>query len=58
MTGTGPYQLTDVLEGSSWTYTKNDDYWRNDPKFPDNRLPYADTVEYLVVNDPCGPSPH
>ena len=53
VTGSGPYQLTDVLEGSTWTYTKNDDYWRNDPKFPDNRLPYADTVEYLVVNDPA-----
>ena len=52
VTGTGPYQLTDVLEGSSWTYTKIDDYWGFDPKYPDNRLPYADTVEYLIVNDP------
>ena len=51
VTGTGPYQLTDVLEGSSWTYTKIDDYWGFDPKFPDNSLPYADTVEFLVVND-------
>ena len=39
VTGTGPYQLTDVVDGSSWTFTKNDDYWGNDPKFPDNRLP-------------------
>ncbi|MCY4484223.1 MAG: ABC transporter substrate-binding protein [Spirochaetaceae bacterium] len=52
VTGTGPYQLTDVVEGSSWTYTKIDDYWGFDPKFPDNRLPYADTIEFLVVNDP------
>ena len=52
MTGTGPYQLTDVLEGSSWTYTKVDDYWGFDPKYPANRLPYADTVELLIVNDP------
>ena len=50
--GTGPYELTDVIEGSSWTYTKQDNYWRNDPKFPANRLPYADTVEFLIVNDP------
>ena len=50
--GTGPYELTDVIEGSSWTYTKHDNYWRNDPKFPANRLPYADTVELLIVNDP------
>ena len=51
VTGTGPFQLTDVVEGSSWTYTKVDDYWGFDPKFPDNRLPYADTIEFLVVND-------
>ena len=50
--GTGPYQLTDVLEGSSWTYTKIDDYWGFDPKYPNNRLPYADTIEYAIVNDP------
>ena len=50
--GTEPYELTDVLEGSSWTYTKVDDYWGFDPKYPANRLPYADTVEFLIVNDP------
>ena len=53
VTGTGPYQLTDVLEGSSWTYTKIDDYWGFDPKYPENRLPYADKVEYIIVNDPA-----
>ena len=53
VTGTGPYQLTDVVEGSSWTYEKIDDYWGFDPKFPENRLPYADKVEYIIVNDPA-----
>ncbi len=53
VTGTGPYQLTDVVQGSSWTYTKNGDYWGTDPKFPEYRLPYADTVEYVMVNDPA-----
>ena len=42
-----------IRDGSSWTFTKNDDYWGNDPKFPDNRLPYADQVEYAIVNDPA-----
>ncbi len=51
--GTGPYQLTDVLEGSSWTYTKNDDYWGTDPKYPEYRMPYADSVEYVIINDPA-----
>ena len=53
VTGTGPYQLTDVLEGSTWTYEKIDDYWGFDPKYPANRLPYADKVEYIVVKDPA-----
>ena len=51
--GTGPYELTDVVEGSTWTYTKNKDYWGTDPKYPEYRLPYADTVEYVMVNDPA-----
>ncbi len=51
--GTGPYELTDVLEGSSWIYTKIDDYWGFDEKFPDNRLPYANQVEYVIVNNPA-----
>ena len=53
VTGTGPYQLTDVVEGSSWTFEKIDDYWGFDPKFSANRLPYADKVEYIIVNDPA-----
>lgn len=53
VTGTGPYQLTDMVEGSSTTYEKIDDYWGTDPKFPENRLPYADKVEYIIVNDPA-----
>ena len=51
--GTGPYELTDVAEGSTWTYTKNEDYWGTDPKYPEYRLPYADEVEYVMVNDPA-----
>ena len=41
--------LTDMVEGSSWTYEKIDDYWRTDRKFHDNRLPYADKVEFVIV---------
>ena len=51
--GTGPYELTDVVEGSTWTYTKSNDYWGTDPKYPEYRLPYADTAEYVMVNDPA-----
>ena len=49
--GTGPYMLTDVVEGSSITWTKNPEYWRFDEKYPDNRLPYIDELTALFMSD-------
>ena len=49
--GTGPYMLTDWVEGSSVTWTKNPDYWKDDEKFPGNRLPYADELKMLFIQD-------
>ena len=42
LVGTGPMELTDLVAGSSWTWTRVSDYWGFDEKFPDNRLPYVD----------------
>ena len=36
--------LTDYVEGSSLTFTKNPDYWGFDEKYPQNRLPYIDEL--------------
>ena len=47
--GTGPFQLTDFVDGSSLTYVKNPDYWGYDEKFPENRLPYVDELRVLVM---------
>ena len=47
MVGTGPFELTDFVDGSSFTYTKNPDYWGYDEKFPENRLPYIDEFRVL-----------
>ena len=51
LVGTGPYMLTDWVEGSSVTWTKNPDYWKDDEKFPGNRLPYADELKMLFIQD-------
>ena len=51
--GTGPYELTDYVEGSSITWTKNPDYWGYDEKYPENRLPYADEISALFMNEPA-----
>ena len=47
--GTGPYRLTEHVEGSSATWEKNPNYWGYDEKFPQNRPPYIDTLRSLVI---------
>ena len=42
LVGTGPFMLTDWVDGSSTTWTRNPYYWGFDEKFPENRLPYFD----------------
>ncbi len=49
--GTGPYMLTDQVRDSSITYTNNPDYFAFDEKYPENRLPYADVIKFLVIPD-------
>ena len=49
--GTGPFLLTDIVEGVSMTRTKNPDYWGHDEKYPENRLPYVDEVRHLFIGD-------
>ena len=49
--GTGPYMLTDIVDGSSTTFTKNPDYWGFDEKYPENRLPYIDQLTGLFMGE-------
>ena len=49
LVGTGPYELTDYVEGVSATFDKNPDYWGHDEKYPQNRLPYIDQITGLIM---------
>ena len=49
--GTGPYEMTDWVDGSVVTLEKIHDYWRNDENFPENRLPYLDKINLLIMPD-------
>ena len=49
MVGTGPFMLTELVEGVSATWEKNPDYWGYDEKYPENRLPYFDSVKTLKM---------
>ena len=51
LVGTGPWEFTDFVEGSSWTSTKNPNYWGDDERHPGMRLPYADEVRMFLVTD-------
>ena len=48
---TGAWMLTDVVSGSSITYSKNPDYWQYDPVHPQNRLPYPDKMVCISFPD-------
>ena len=47
--GTGPFEVTDFLEGSFITFTKNPNYWGYDEKYPENRLPYIDELVEVLI---------
>ena len=47
--GTGPYEMTDWVLGSSFEYTRNPNYWAFDEKWPENRLPYIEKIHGLVI---------
>ena len=51
LVGTGLFELTDWVEDTSATWTKNPNYWNFDEKFPENRLPYVDEIRALVMTD-------
>jgi len=49
--GTGPWILTDFLQDASMTLAKNPDYWGFDERYPNNHLPYADTLKAVNIPD-------
>ena len=51
MVGTGPYMVTDRVVDSSWTFTKHPNYHRQDEKYPEYQLPYADTFRIMIIPD-------
>ena len=51
--GTGPFMLTDYVEGNTATLVRNPDCWEKDPVGPGkgNQLPYLDSVKILMIAD-------
>ncbi len=50
--GTGPYKLTDYVQGNSHTYEKNAEYWDKETiGGKDYKLPYVDKIVYRIIRD-------
>ena len=51
--GAGPFFLVDVVEGSSYTFVRNPNYWGKDPcgLGKGNQLPYLDGIKMLLIKD-------
>jgi len=49
--GTGPFILKDFVPDTSATLTKNLNYWGYDERHPQNKLPYIETIKYLIIPD-------
>jgi ABC-type transport system substrate-binding protein len=47
--GTGPFEMKEWTFGENFTYEKNPDYWGVDHKYPENPVPYIDTLRGLVI---------
>lgn len=49
--GTGPYILTGSEIGVTLEFTKNENYYGYDERYPENKLPYLDSITFIEVND-------
>ena len=49
--GTGPFLMDEFVSGTSVTFDRNPNYWKDDEKYPGNRLPYADKLVMLMMGD-------
>ena len=47
--GTGSFILTDFVSDSSLTLVKNPTYWGHDERYPQNQIPYVDSMKLLVI---------
>jgi peptide/nickel transport system substrate-binding protein len=49
--GTGPFTMTDLVANSTMVVSRYPDYWCYDERYPDNQLPYVDSIKTLYIPD-------
>ncbi len=53
LVGTGPFAMTDFVQGGVETFVANPNYWATDEIIPGNKLPYLGRVQGIVFSDPA-----
>ena len=49
--GTRPFMVDEFVSGTSITFDRNPNYWKDDEKYRGNRLPYADKLVLMMMSD-------
>jgi len=49
--GTGPYQFSEITRGSVMTLVASSNYWNTDERYPNNKLPYIQKLQEIVIKD-------
>ena len=50
--GTGPFQITDYVQGNAQTYSKNPNYWDKEKiDGAEYKIPFVDKVTYRIIKD-------
>ena len=49
--GTGPYVLSEYVADNHYTFVKNENYYDYDERYPENKLPYLDTITLQKYSD-------
>lgn len=49
--GTGPYILSYLAAGQTAVLVRNENYYDYDENYPENQLPYLDSITFLYVSD-------
>lgn len=49
--GTGPYVVSEFEAGQRVVLTKNENYYGTDERYPDNKLPYLDSITFQYIAD-------
>jgi len=49
--GTGPFILKNFVPNNEALLVKDPNYWGHDERYPQNKVPYMDSIKYAIITD-------